>query len=66
MTEKSEWPEVVGMKGKEAAEIIKEENPCLKSIVLADGSPVTKDLRWDRVRIFVDSCGIVVRTPYVG
>uniref|UniRef100_A0A7C8ZQ63 Uncharacterized protein n=1 Tax=Opuntia streptacantha TaxID=393608 RepID=A0A7C8ZQ63_OPUST len=30
VTEKSEWPEVVGMKGKEAAEIIKEDNPCLK------------------------------------
>lgn len=64
---KKEWPELVGKDGQEAAKIIKEENPCLKEvIVLPDGSQVTQDYRTDRVRIFVDCNDKVVRTPVIG
>jgi len=34
-------------------------------VVLPEKSPVTMDLRTDRVRIFVDAQGKVVHTPHV-
>ncbi|KMT10314.1 hypothetical protein BVRB_5g120650 [Beta vulgaris subsp. vulgaris] len=64
--EKTQWPELVGENGKEAAKIIEKENPSLHTIVLLIGSPVTKDYRTDRVRIFVDCKGIVGPIPRIG
>ncbi|KNA20995.1 hypothetical protein SOVF_047460 [Spinacia oleracea] len=64
---KKSWPELVGKDGNEAAGIIKSENCSVKNVVvLPEGSPVTKDYRTDRVRVFVDTCGKVSSTPYIG
>ncbi|KMT10315.1 hypothetical protein BVRB_5g120660 [Beta vulgaris subsp. vulgaris] len=64
--EKTQWPELVGENGNEAAKIIEKENPCLHAIVLLIGSIVTHDYRADRVRIFVDCNGIVGPIPIIG
>jgi len=60
---KTSWPEVVGMSIKEATEIILKGMPNAYIQVLPIGSPVTLDIRSDRVRIFVDT---VAKTPIVG
>ncbi|PWA57992.1 protease inhibitor 2 [Artemisia annua] len=62
---KSCWPELVGAKGEDAAVTIERENPLVHAIVLLDGTPVTRDFRCDRVWVWVDSCGIVIRTPII-
>ncbi|KAJ9543576.1 hypothetical protein OSB04_023283 [Centaurea solstitialis] len=63
---KNSWPELVGWKGECAATKIEEENPQLNVIVLLEGTPVTKDLRCDRVRVWVDCHGIVIQPPTTG
>ncbi|ESN93028.1 hypothetical protein HELRODRAFT_165184 [Helobdella robusta] len=51
--------------GEDAKAFILSEFPHLKIYILRDGSPVTMDYRFDRVRIFVDEQGVVVRTPHI-
>jgi hypothetical protein len=59
---KTSWPEVVGLLVEEAEKVIKRDMPEANIVVLPSGSPVTFDLRSDRVRVFVDT---VARTPQV-
>ena len=59
--EKTSWPEVVGLKVEEAKKIILKDKPDADIIVLPVGTPVPKDFRPDRVRIFVDT---VAETPH--
>jgi hypothetical protein len=61
--EKTSWPEVVGLKVEKAKKIILKDKPDADIIVLPVGTPVPKDFRPDRVRIFVDT---VAETPQVG
>ncbi|KAK9181503.1 hypothetical protein WN944_024640 [Citrus x changshan-huyou] len=63
---KSSWPELVGKNGEVAAAIIEKENPCVHAIVLLEGTPVTKDYRIDRVRVWVNKKGKVIRVPRIG
>ncbi|KAI3939990.1 hypothetical protein MKW98_029766 [Papaver atlanticum] len=63
---KSSWPELVGCRGKTAENTIEYENRNVNAIVIPEGSPVTLDLRCDRVRVFVDKTGKVVQTPVIG
>ncbi|XP_057798031.1 proteinase inhibitor [Salvia miltiorrhiza] len=63
---KNSWPELVGKNGEDAAVVIERENRKVDAIVLKDGTPVTKDFRCDRVWVWVDDWGIVVRTPTAG
>ena len=60
---KTSWPEVVGLPIKEAKKIILKDMPQAHIEVIPVGSPVTRDLRPDRVRIFVDT---VVEAPSIG
>ena len=64
----SAWPEksLVGMTGEDAKKEIKDVDPSLEVQVLAEDSMVTMDYRTDRVRIFVDADGKVVRQPNAG
>ncbi|KAL1532234.1 hypothetical protein AAHA92_32265 [Salvia divinorum] len=62
---KSSWPELVGKKAEEAAVVIESENPLVNTIILVVGTPTTKDFRCDRVWIWVDECGYVLRTPII-
>ena len=63
---KSSWPELVGKNGEVAAAIIEKENPFVHAIVLLEGTPVTKDYRIDRVRVWVNKKGKVIRVPRIG
>ncbi|KNA20990.1 hypothetical protein SOVF_047410 [Spinacia oleracea] len=63
---KNEWPELVGLNGEVAAQIIESENPNVHAIVLEDGSPTTRDFDCDRVWVWVDTDGVVVRAPTAG
>jgi len=66
----TDWPDVVGQTGTQAkAEI---ESSCvdggeiLDVQIVKDGGMVTMDYRTDRVRVWVDGNGVVVRAPIVG
>lgn len=67
--EKSSWPEVVGMDGEAAKEVVESETRgtdiAVTVIIVQQGSAVTQDIRCDRVRIFVDSLGLVVAVPRI-
>ncbi|KAH7837044.1 hypothetical protein Vadar_008874 [Vaccinium darrowii] len=63
---KRAWPEVVGARGEAAAAKIEMENPDVHAIVLREGTPVTRDFRCNRVRVFVNDHGVVVREPTIG
>ncbi|PWA46627.1 proteinase inhibitor I13 [Artemisia annua] len=62
---KSSWPELVGATGEAAAATIERENPLVNAIVLLDGTPTTRDFRCDRVWVWVNSSGIVLRPPRI-
>ncbi|EES18867.1 hypothetical protein SORBI_3009G009400 [Sorghum bicolor] len=60
---KTSWPELVGLNVEEAKKVILKDKPDADIVVLPVGSPVTRDYRPNRVRIFVD---IVAEAPHVG
>ncbi|KDP36380.1 hypothetical protein JCGZ_08649 [Jatropha curcas] len=62
---KSSWPELLGANGKAAAALIEKENSNVNAIVLKEGTPVTADFRCDRVRVWVNECGVVVQVPII-
>ncbi|XP_059289807.1 proteinase inhibitor I-B-like [Lycium ferocissimum] len=63
---KDRWPELLGVPANLAKQIIQKENPKLTNVPnVLNGSPVTLDLRCDRVRLFVNVLDIVVQTPRV-
>ncbi|KAF9608946.1 hypothetical protein IFM89_024585 [Coptis chinensis] len=59
------WPELIGYDGEVAAARIERENPLVNAIVLLEGTPVTRDFRCDRVWVWVDREGKVVRAPQI-
>ena len=67
-TPRRQWPELVGKTGEEAKEVVLATGgPDIKTVdIIPADSMVTTDFRTDRVRIFVDAGGRVVRTPIVG
>ncbi len=62
---KTTWPELVGKNGLVAKVTISQATG-FSVDVLPDGSMATMDFREDRVRIFVDDDGNVVRAPHIG
>ncbi|KGN49621.1 inhibitor of trypsin and hageman factor [Cucumis sativus] len=63
---KSSWPELVFVKSSVAVHWIERDRPDVKPVVLLAGSPVTEDLRPNRVRIFVNMNDRVVEVPRTG
>lgn len=65
---KNQWPELVNTNSAEAAERIRQENPNITEVViLAEGSPTTRDFRLNRVRVFENTqTHLVVSAPHVG
>ncbi|KAH7522162.1 hypothetical protein FEM48_Zijuj07G0109000 [Ziziphus jujuba var. spinosa] len=62
---KNSWPELLGTEGKAAVEIIERENPNVKASIVLEGSFVTADIRCDRVRVWVNTNGIIISVPNV-
>ncbi|KAK8693968.1 hypothetical protein V6N13_071534 [Hibiscus sabdariffa] len=63
---KNSWPELVGTNGESAKATIERENRNVGAIVVRDGTIVTGDFRCDRVWVWVNSNGRVVRAPTIG
>lgn len=49
-----------------AEETIERENSLVDAVIVLEGSIVTDDFRCDRVRVWVDTEGIVTRVPIIG
>ena len=64
--EKFDWPEVVGQTGEEAEQAIKAQFPDITTQILPEDSMVTMDFNEQRVRIFVNNAGKVVKAPQRG
>jgi len=56
----------VGKTGEEAKNIILKDDPSIDVHVIPQGSPVTRDYRINRVRVYVDTNGIVAQAPRRG
>lgn len=56
----------MGVHGEAAAAIIERENLNVKAGIVKEGTLVTTDFRCDRVRVWVDSYGIVSMVPKIG
>lgn len=65
-TGKGSWPELVGMNGEAAVYVIMAENPKVRARTVDENSIVTGDFRCDRVRVFVNDHGTVIREPRIG
>ncbi|KAK9931037.1 hypothetical protein M0R45_018333 [Rubus argutus] len=63
---KNSWPELLGAQGTVAEETIERENSLVDAVIVLEGSIVTDDFRCDRVRVWVDTEGIVTRVPIIG
>mmetsp|Transcript_14416 Transcript_14416/g.36217 ORF Transcript_14416/g.36217 Transcript_14416/m.36217 type:complete len:281 (-) Transcript_14416:310-1152(-) len=62
------FPALVGMTGEEAKselEFLYGEE-AFDIHILLEGTPVTRDYRFNRIRIFTDSEGVVTKAPHVG
>lgn len=64
--EMSDWGQLVGKTGEEAKVRILEDMPDADVHILPEGSPVTFDYRFNRVRVFVDGQDKVVTQPHIG
>lgn len=66
MSNKGEWPEAVGLSGEEAKNIVLQDDSTINVQVLDENAPTTRDFRTNRVRIFVNADGVVVKPPRRG
>ena len=60
------WANLVGLDGNVALETIRNQDASLNVVIVGENKPVTRDYRFDRVRIFVNENNIVVREPRTG
>ncbi|KAL6189514.1 hypothetical protein ACLB2K_040906 [Fragaria x ananassa] len=63
---KSSWPELLGAQGADAKATIESENASVTAVIVLEGTAVTKDFRLDRVRVWVNTDGIVTSIPKIG
>ncbi|EYU40892.1 hypothetical protein MIMGU_mgv1a017848mg [Erythranthe guttata] len=63
---KNFWPELLGANGYAAAAVIERQNPNVNAVVSTNPTPTTRDFRCDRVWIWVDANGVVLRAPRAG
>nr|AKG97545.1 inhibitor protein [Oryza sativa Japonica Group] len=66
MSQKSSWPELVGVLATLAATKIGKDRPDVAVEVLPPGAPLTPDFNDKRVRVFMDDNGIVFKIPVIG
>ncbi|CAK9164620.1 unnamed protein product [Ilex paraguariensis] len=63
---KSSWPELVGTRAQDAAEIIERENSLVATIIVYMTCPVPLDFSCNRVNIVIDCSGTVITVPTIG
>jgi DNA-directed RNA polymerase alpha subunit len=60
------WDRLVGKPGSSVKAAIEAYNPELEVIETPEDAMVTMDFRVDRVRVYVDGNGVVIRPPAKG
>ncbi|KAK1567629.1 hypothetical protein Q3G72_026813 [Acer saccharum] len=60
------WPELVGVRGEEAAATIERENPTVSAEIILDGKIVLGLFLCTRVYVWVNTSGICVKVPMIG
>lgn len=65
-TENVSWPELLRRPADEVKKIIEDEDEGYDVIIVGPGEPTTKDLREDRVFLFTNEEGYVIRVPRPG
>ncbi|KAL9408266.1 hypothetical protein AB3S75_046760 [Citrus x aurantiifolia] len=63
---KNSWPELLGAKGDVAAAKIEKQNPYVSAQIVLEGTFVTLEFSCSRVRVWVNTSGIVTRAPAIG
>ena len=64
--QKNSWPEYEGKDVDEVVKELKELHPNLNVIAVKNNSPVTRDFRFDRVRVFYDqNTKLVIGIPRI-
>ncbi|KAK3190261.1 hypothetical protein Dsin_029822 [Dipteronia sinensis] len=63
---KASWPELVGARGVDAASTIERENPFVSAVIVLEGTIVTQEFSCTRVRVWVNTSGVVVDIPVIG
>lgn len=66
MSGRNSWPELEGTDAENARSVITNDHYGANVVVLPQGSPITRDFRLDRVRVFVDGNNKVVGVPRCG
>ena len=63
-----QWPDLVGMNGDDAKAELERRygEKTYKIVVMNYNSPTTRDYRLDRIRIFTDDAGVVMKVPRIG
>jgi hypothetical protein len=61
-----EWPALVGLSGDEAKQILEDLGQGYDVVIVPPGVPTTKDLRYDRIFLFVNEEGYVSQVPRPG
>ncbi|OWM66745.1 hypothetical protein CDL15_Pgr010397 [Punica granatum] len=60
------WPELYGTSREKALAVIKRENPMVMASIVKEGTPDIMNYCCDRVWVWVDNSGVVVRVPTIG
>lgn len=63
---KSSWPELVGVQGEVAKEIIERENPNVTAQIVEEGTRVDQQYICTRVWVWVNTAGVVIEVPRIG
>ncbi|CAA6658946.1 unnamed protein product [Spirodela intermedia] len=65
-TGKSSWPELVGALGTVAVTIIESENPRVDAVIVPEGAAVILNFDCNRVWVWVNKAGKVIKIPIIG
>ncbi|KAL8210276.1 hypothetical protein R6Q57_007008 [Mikania cordata] len=66
MDRKTTWPELVGQIGQSAASTIENENRLVNTRIILEGTIIPLVYICDRVLVWVNNDGIIVRSPTIG
>jgi hypothetical protein len=61
-----DWSNCVGLDGEKAKEIIQGDKQDAQVVILHENAPTTRDFKINRVRVFVNDDGKVVKAPRPG
>ena len=60
------WPDLVGLPGEEAKQFLEDLDQGYVVLIIPPGKPTTKDIRFDRIFLYVDEEGYVTMVPRPG